>query len=133
MPTLPLLHDRAGRGPLDDLLEVARVLRAEMVEAALRAAGAAQVHHHDGVAARREVAGQAERLALGVLGAGQDPRAVAVGERAVVGAGLEDDREAPGADGPHDLEVQLLTVVGGRRTVSRIVSWAGVERPLIFR
>ena len=64
MPTLPLLHGWLA-GPLDDLLEVARVLRAEVVEAALRAAGAAQVHHHDGVAARREVAGQPERLAVG--------------------------------------------------------------------
>ena len=86
---------------------------AEVVQAALGATRAAQVHHHHRVAARGEVAGEADRLAVRVARLGQDPRAVAVGERAVVRRGLEDHRGLAGRLRAHDLEVQLAAVEGG--------------------
>ena len=54
MPTLPLLHDCARR-PLDDLVAVALLARAEVVPVPLRLAGAAHVDDDLHVAALDEV------------------------------------------------------------------------------
>ena len=107
--------------PFDDVFDVRAVLLAEVIETTTRHAGAAQVHEDDRVATRREVAGESERLVrrdtagllLGVdprrkvrgLRPREDPRARAVGDRAVVRARLEDDRVLLVGLGPDDLEV----------------------------
>lgn len=107
-------------GPLDDAPEVVRVGFAQVVEAALGAARAAQVDHHDRVAARGEVAGQADRPALVIAGLGQDAGPVAIGEGAVVGAGLEDHGPLPRLAWPHDLDVEALAV--GHRDVDLLAN-----------
>ena len=112
MPTRPL--DQPCEAAHSTICSRSRAsLRAEVVEAALGAPGPAQIHHHDRVAARGEVPGQPDRLAVRVARLRQDSRAVAVGQRAVVRARLEDDGEAAGGLGSRDLQVELLAVERG--------------------
>ena len=78
-----------------------------MVEAPFGLPGAAQIHHHHDVPARNEVARQPEGPPLGIPGLREDPRAVAIGERSVVGAHLEDDWKPSLDVRPHHLHVQI--------------------------
>ena len=70
MPTRPFDHGCSAAHSTTPLRSLG-VLGAEVVQAALRPPGAAQVHHHHRVAARGEVAGQADRLAVAVRGSGR--------------------------------------------------------------
>jgi hypothetical protein len=100
--------------PLDDLFDVGGIVRAEVIKAPLRAAGAAQVEHDDRVAARDEVARKPEHAPLGIA-VRQDARAVAVVQRAVIRARFHDGRPGTVAVhvgiGPDDLDVELDAVV----------------------
>lgn len=111
MPTRPF--DQGWFSPFHDPLEVLGVVGSKVVEAALRASGSSQVNHHDRVAARCEVAGEAERSALGVPRFGKDAPPLSIGERAVIGTRLHDDGEGALSVGANDLDVELDPVVHG--------------------
>ena len=112
----PLLLTEPGQ----EVVGVGEVLLPEVIETAAGLPRAAQVGENNGVAARREVPRESKcfvrrRVVRGIdvgrcgrfeLRSGEDSRSRPVGDRAVVGAELEDRRIGLDLFGPHDLDVQ---------------------------